>query len=151
MARMFLALAVAAAILAAPSAALAQAAPSNPARVALAALEGQADALFAAAARRDWTGAKIALDGAKGPVDVLRTQRCEGPYADADAGGRMEALYAARHRLDAAVSEADIALGATDVPAAMRSANRLTEIVWQFGAPTDRHRGQPCAVSRSSR
>jgi hypothetical protein len=62
-------------------------------------------------------------------------QRFEGPYAD--AGGRMEALYAARHRLDTAVAEADIALGAADGPAAMRSANRLTEIVWQLGAPID--------------
>ena len=135
MARMLLVLAAAAAILAAPSAAVAQATPSNPARAGLAALERQAEALFAAAARRDWTGAKIALDGAKGGVDVLRTQRFMGAYAD--AGGRMEALYAARHRLDTAVAEADIALGATDGPAAMRSANRLTEIVWQLGAPID--------------
>jgi hypothetical protein len=135
MARMLLALAAAAAIFAAPSAAIAQSAPSNPARAALAALERQADALFAAAAKRDWTGAKIALDTAKGGVDVLRTQRFEGAYAD--AGGRMEALYAARHRLDTTVAEADIALGATDGPAAMRSANRLTEIVWQLGAPID--------------
>ena len=132
---MLLALAAAAAILAAPSASIAQAAPSNPARAALAALERQADALFAAAVKRDWTGAKIALDGAKGAVDALRTQRFEGPYAD--AGGRMEALYAARHRLDTAVAEADIALGVTDGPSAMRSANRLTEIVWQLGAPID--------------
>ena len=135
MARMLLALAAVAAIFAAPSAAFGQATPSNPARAALAALERQADALFAAAAKRDWTGAKIALDGAKGAVDVLRTQRFEGPYAD--AGGRMEALYAARHRLDTAVAEADIALGVTDGPSAMRSANRLTEIVWQLGAPID--------------
>jgi hypothetical protein len=133
MARMFLALAAAVAMLAAPSAAVAQAAPSNPARAALAALERQADALFATAAKRDWSGAKIAVDGAKGAVDVLRTQRFEGAYAD--AGGRMEALYAARHRLDAAVADADIALGAADGPSAMRSANRLTEIVWQLGAP----------------
>ncbi len=133
MARMLLALAAAAAVLAAPAAAFAQAAPSNPARAALAALDRQADALFAAAARRDWTGAKIALDAAKGGVDALRTQRFEGAYAD--AGGRMEALYAARHRLDTAVAEADIALGAADGPSAMRSANQLTDIVWQLGAP----------------
>jgi hypothetical protein len=135
MARMLLALAATAGILAAPSAAIAQTAPSNPARAALAALERQADALFAAAVKRDWTGAKIALDTAKGEVDVLRTQRFVGAYAD--AGGRMEALYAARHRLDTAVAEADIALSATDGPSAMRSANRLTEVVWQLGAPID--------------
>ena len=85
--------ALAAMILAAPVAASAQTAPSNTARAALAALERQGDALFAAAAKRDWTGAKIALDAAKGGVDVLRTQRFVGAYAD--AGGRMEALYAA--------------------------------------------------------
>ncbi len=134
-ARRLLALAAAASILAAPSVVIAQTPPSNPARAALAALERQADALFAAAAKRDWTGAKIALDTAKDGVGVLRTQRFEAAYAD--AGGRMEALYAARHRLDTAVAEADIALGATDGPSAMRSANQLTEIVWQLGAPID--------------
>jgi hypothetical protein len=113
--------------------AIAQTAPSNPARSALAALDRQADALFAAAAKRDWTGVKIALDGAKGGVDVLRTQAFQGAYAD--AGGRMEALYAARHRLDTAVAETDIALGAADGPSAMRSANQLAEVVWQLGAP----------------
>jgi len=133
MARMLPTLAAAIAMLATSCAAIAQTAPSNPARAALAALDRQADALFAAAAKRDWTGAKLALDSAKSAVDVLRTQRFEGAYAD--AGGRMEALYAARHRLDTAVAEADIALGAADGPSAMRSANRLTEIVWQVGAP----------------
>lgn len=135
--RILLVLAVAAAVLAAPCLAIAQtaAAPSNPARVALATLDRQADALFAAAAKRDWTGARIALDGTKAAVDALRAQSFEGAYAD--AGGRMEALYAARHRLDAATAEADIAVGATDGPSAMRSANRLTEVVGQLGAPIE--------------
>lgn len=135
--RILLVLAAAAAVLAAPCLAVAQtaAAPSNPARVALATVERQADALFAAAAKRDWTGAKIALDGAKAAVDALRAQAFEGAYAD--AGGRMEALYAARHRLDTATAEADIAVGATDGPSAMRSANRLTEVAWQLGAPIE--------------
>jgi hypothetical protein len=131
------ALAAAAAVLAAPCPAAAQTAtaPSNPARAALATLDRQADALFASAARRDWTGARIALDGTKTAVDALRAPAFEGAYAD--AGGRMEALYAARHRLDAATAEADIAVGATDGPSAMRSANRLTELVWQLGAPIE--------------
>ena len=95
-------------------AAFAQAAPSNPARAALAALERQADALFAAAAKRDWTGAKIALDNAKGAVDVLRTQRFEARTRTPAAGWRR--ACAARHRLDTAVAEADIALGVVARP-----------------------------------
>jgi hypothetical protein len=51
----FLAVVAAIAALALPGAVAAQTAPSNPARAALAALDRQADALFAAAAKRDWT------------------------------------------------------------------------------------------------
>jgi len=75
-------LAAAAAILAAP-AAIAQIAPSNPARAALAALDRQADALFAAAARRDWTGAQVALDGARSGTSskaTASTASVAGPF-----------------------------------------------------------------------
>jgi hypothetical protein len=116
----------------------------NPARATLATLDRQADALFAAAAKRDWTGAQIALDGAKGSVDALRTNAFVGAYAD--AGGRMEALYAARHRLDTAVAAVDIAIGAADGASAMQNANRITEAVWQLGEPIN-----PAAAQQTAR
>jgi len=113
----------------------AQTAPSDPARAALRELDRQANALFAAAEKRNWDGARLALDAAKAGADALRTQAFEGPYAD--AGGRMEALYAARHRLDAELAEADIALGAQDGTGMMRHANRITLTVADIGSAID--------------
>jgi hypothetical protein len=135
--RSSIAIAAAVAGLALPGAIAAQTppGPANPARAALGELDRQADALFAAAEKRNWDRAKVALDATKTGVDRLRTQAFEGPYAD--AGGRMEALYTARHRLDAEVAEADIALGAQDGPGAMRHANRITLTVAEIGAPIE--------------
>jgi hypothetical protein len=135
--RFFVAIATAIALHVLPGAITAQtaSAPANPARAALAELDRQADALFVAAEKRNWDGAKRALHATKAGVDRLRAQAFEGPYAD--AGGRMEALYLARHRLDAEVAEADIALGAQDGPGVMRHANRITMTVADLGAPIE--------------
>src|SRR5215510_2826597 len=73
------------------------ASPKNPARAALSELDRQADALFTAAEKRNWNGAKLALDAARAGVDTLRTSVFEGSYAD--TGGQLDALYIARHRL----------------------------------------------------
>ena len=118
-------------------AALAQTRPGEAgfAHWALDELERQADALYAAGAKRDWSGAKIALDGARAGVDRLRTDEFESSYAD--AGGRMEALYTARHRLDTEVAEADIALGAQESPTVMRYANQITLTVSEIDAQID--------------
>jgi hypothetical protein len=132
-ARLLLAFAAAIALTTASVGAYAQARPTHPARQALATLDARADALFAAVAKRDWTGAQVALDATKGAVNALRGQAFESAYAD--AGGTMEAVYAARHRLDTAVAEADIAIGASDGPGALRSANRITEVAWGLASP----------------
>lgn len=137
MTRSLLAVAALIVSLALPGAGSAQTATRkpNPARVALGQLERQADTLFVAAEKRDWAGAKVALDGTKSGVNRLRSADFEAAYAD--AGGRMEALYTARHRLDTEVAEADIALGAQESAAVMRYANQLTLTAAQLGAPIE--------------
>ena len=74
-------------------------------------------------------------------------QRFEAAYAD--AGGRMEALYA-RHRLDTAVAEADIALGATARPrCAAPTADRDRLAARRADRPAAREPGAAPGVSRA--
>jgi hypothetical protein len=97
---------------------------SDPALELLRGMEKQADSLWQAAVEGDWIRAKGALDGVKRSVRALRDRRFEGAYAR--DGGRLEALYAVRHRLDTTILEAKIAIAAQAPPSLMLYANQLT-------------------------
>jgi hypothetical protein len=97
---------------------------SDPARDLLRSIANQADSLWQAAVEGDWLRAKGALDGLKRSVRALRDRRFEGAYAR--DGGRLEGLYAVRHRLDTTILEAEIAIAAQAPPSLMLYANLLT-------------------------
>ena len=85
----------------------------------------------------------VALDGAKGGVDVLRTQRFVGAYAD--AGGRMEALYAARHRLD--VLDGQVGPGQDDAVGAAAVRGEVRDLRLTHRSEDSRLCSRPCSTS----
>ena len=86
-------------------------------------IESEADALWQAALRRDWSAAKIALDHARQSVNVLRTGLFKTNYTD--GGGDTESLAAAIDRLDVAIAGVEAPLDARDAAAVMHGADEL--------------------------
>jgi len=86
-------------------------------------IESEADALWQAALRRDWSAAQIALDRARQSVNVLRTGLFKTNYTD--GGGDTESLAAAIDRLDVAIAGVEAPLDARDAAAVMHGADEL--------------------------
>jgi len=86
-------------------------------------LENAAGTLWGAALAGDWDAAKSVLGDLRRGVDALRSDAFEADYAE--SGGRVNTLAAVLDRLDAAISGAEIEIGARDAASVMHRANAL--------------------------